>query len=292
MKRWIGTILLAVQFQQPDPETRVVNYLKANLKPGQPVKASELVRTVFKATEEQKTLQRLLDVLPRLPIVIAELQIRTGRIPKLQELSEQFDFKVAGEMDVVLRILESDSRYPKFLTRSPSTGEITKIDLAAIRKDPKLNQILNRSITNREGQIAPAFATVAYSTLPLNSAQVRGQPHLVFFWFTNCVPCGQTTPLLTKAYEKYSPQGFHVIYLNADKVLGLPYTDLLRADYVRKQKIRFPVGHVTTVMQQSYATVTLFPTMFVVNRQGRIVKHLVGPQPAEALDAAIQAAMR
>ena len=292
MKQWIGTILLAVLLQQPDAETRVVNYLKANLKPGQPVKPSELVRTVFKATEEQKALQRLLDALPRLPIVIAELQIRTGRIPKLQELSEQFDFKVAGEMDVVLRILESDSRYPRFLTRNPSTGEITKIDLAAIRKDPKLNQILDRSITSREGQIEPVFATVTYSMLPLNSAQVRGKPHLVFFWFTNCVPCGQTTPLLTKAYEKYSPQGFQVVYLNADRVLGLPYTDLLRADYVRKQKIRFPVGHVTAVMQQSYAAVTVFPSMFVVNRQGRIVKHLVGLQSAEALDAAIQAAMR
>jgi len=292
MKRWIATILLAVQFQQPDAETRVVNYLKANLRPGQPVKASELVRTIFKATEEQKALQRLLDALPRLPIVIAELQIRTGRIPKLQELSEQFDFKVPGEMDVVLRILESDSRYPKFLSRNPSTGEITRIDLAAVRKDPKLNQSLDRSITSREGQIAPPFATVTYSTLPLNSAQVRGKPHLVFFWFTNCVPCGHTTALLTKAHEKYSPQGFHVIYLNADRVLGLPYTDLLRADYVRKQKIRFPVGHVTAFMQQSYATVTLFPSMFVVNRQGRIVKHLVGPQSAEALDAAIQAAMR
>jgi thiol-disulfide isomerase/thioredoxin len=292
MKLWIGTLLLAVQFQQPDAETRVVNYLKANLKPGQPVAAAQLIGVVFKATEEQRIVTRIFNSLPRLPIVIAESQIRTGRIPSLQELSEQFDFKVAGAMDVMLRIMESDSRFPKFLTRIPSTGEITKIDLAAIRSDPKLLQTLDRSLTNREGQAEPAFATTSYSTLRLNSAQVRGQPHLVYFWFTNCVPCVPTMPLLVKAHEKYSPRGLQILALNADRVLGLPYTDLTRADYVRKQGIRFPVGLVTTVMQESFGGLTLFPSMFVVNRQGRIVKHLVGPQSAEDIDAAIQAAMR
>ena len=78
------------------------------------------------------------------------------------------------------------------------------------------------------------------STQPVNSAQFRGQPHLIYFWFTNCPPCVQTTPILVKLHDKYSPKGFQIIAANADNVLGLPYTDLNRADYIRKEEIRFP----------------------------------------------------
>ena len=39
-------------------------------------------------------------------------------------------------------------------------------------------------------------------------------------------------------------------------------TDLTRADYIRKERIRFPAGLVTPATQKTYGGVTLFPTMF------------------------------
>jgi len=48
----------------------------------------------------------------------------------------------------------------------------------------------------------------------------------------------------------------------------------------------------TPTMQKSYGGVTLFPTLFFVNRQGRIVKHLVSLQTEAQIDAAIQQALR
>src|SRR6185436_20860899 len=59
MKLWIGTLLMTALLQQPDAETRVINYLKANVKPGQPVIVADLVNRVFKAPDEQQALQRL-----------------------------------------------------------------------------------------------------------------------------------------------------------------------------------------------------------------------------------------
>jgi thiol-disulfide isomerase/thioredoxin len=289
MRAWIGAILLAVLLQQPDAETRVITYLRANVKPGQPVTASQL-ETVLKANDEKKVIPKLFNTLPRIPMAIIEFQIRTGRIPKLQELSYQFDFKVAGEMDVMLRIMESDPGVPKFLTRNSSTGEITKIDDAALKRDPRFRPAIERSLAGWEGKYAPNFVTLSYSRLALNSAQFRGQPLLLYFWFTNCPACAQTTPILVKLHEKYASKGFQIIGMNADGVLRLTHTDLVRADYVRKQKIRFPVGTMTPPMQQAYG-VTLFPSMFFVNRQGRVVKYLVTPQSEEILDAAIQNAM-
>jgi len=289
--KWIGSILIVALLQQPDAETRVVNYLKANVRRGEPVEVSRLLG-VFKAPDEQLVIQRLFNTFFRIPPAIVEFQARTGRIPKLEELSHQFDFKVPGEMDVMLRIMESDPRVPKFLTRNPTTGEITRIDVDAVRNDTRFNQSFERTIAGWEGQLAPSFAMVSPSKQPVNSAQYRGKPHLIYFWFTNCPPCLQTTPTLVKLYDKYSSKGFEMIAANADQVLGLPYTDLNRADYIRKQNIRFPVGHMTPTMQKSYGGVTLFPTLFFVNRQGRIVKHLVSLQTEAQIDAAIQQALR
>jgi thiol-disulfide isomerase/thioredoxin len=296
MKSWIGAILVAALLQQSqpqqDPETRVVNYLKANVRPGQPVEVSKLVNEVFKTPEERKVLDRLFNTFFKIPVAIVEFQARTGRIPRLQELSEQFDFKVPGQMDVMLRIMESDPRVPKFLTRNSATGEITKVDVAAIKKDPRFSSAVNRTIAGWEGQLAPGFAMVSLAKQPVNSAQYRGKPHLLYFWFTNCPPCVQTTPSLVKLYDKYQPKGFEMIAANADQVLGLPYSDTVRADYIRKQRIRFAVGHLTPRTQQDWGGVTLFPTLFFVNRQGRIVKHMVNLQSEATLEAAILEALK
>jgi len=290
--KWIGAILIGALLQQPDAETRIVNYLKANVRRGEPVEITRLKNDVFKTPEEQLALQRLFNTFFKIPMAIVEFQARTGRIPKLQELSDQFHFKIPGQMDVMLRIMESDPRISKFLTRNPTTGEITKIDVEVVRNDPQFGQNLDRTIAGWEGQFAPSFAMISFAKLPLNSAQYRGKPHLIYFWFTNCPPCVQTTPILVKMYDKYSSKGFGIVSANADQVLGLSYTDLNRADYIRKEKVRFPVGHMTPVMQKSYGGVTLFPTMFFVNRQGRIVKHMVSLQTEAQIDAAIQEALK
>src|SRR5262249_6276998 len=122
--------------------------------------------------------------------------------------------------------------------------------------------------------------------------QLAGQPHLVYFWFSHCPPCMQTTPLLVKLYSKYSSQGFRIVAANADHVLELTYDDKDRDDYVKKMGISFQTGHVTPEMQQAYGGVTIFPTLFFVNRKGQIVKQLVSFHDEVALEAAIRETLK
>jgi thiol-disulfide isomerase/thioredoxin len=287
------TSLLAVALlqQQPDAETRVVNYLKANVKPGQPVIMADLVKA-FKTPDEQQALGRLYNTFFKIPMAVVEFQSRTKRTPTLKELSEQFAFKVPGEMDVVLRILDADPRIPKFMTRDARTGEITRVDIAMIKADPNFGKVVERRIAGWEGQTAPPFAITQFSGQPLNSTTLKGQPHLVYFWFSNCPPCVATTPVLVKLHAKYSAQGFKIVAANADKVLELPYSDAIRTDYIKKQGVQFTTGHLTTTMQQAYGDVALFPTLFFVNKQGKIVKHLVSLQTEATLDAAIKETLK
>ena len=288
MFSWIGMLVLSALLQQADPETRIIEYLKANVTPGRPVVVSDLLNNVFKSPEEQQVLQRLFNTFFKIPMAIAQFYTQTNRIPTLQEISDQFGFKVPGETDVILRIMESDPRIPKFLERNARTGEITKIDVAAIKEDGRFGQALERSIAGWEGKQAPSFSIQSFTGRLLNSAQLGGQPHLIYFWFTNCPPCVKTTPLLVKLYSKYSSRGFRIVAANADRVLELPYSDSVRTDYVKRLGVTFSTGHATPEMQQAYGGVSLFPSMFFVNRRGQVVKHFVNFQDEAKLEAAIQ----
>src|SRR5215470_5602845 len=219
MQKLLGLALVALLFQQPSPvEKRIVEYLKTNVTPGRPVVVSELYNNVFKTPEEQKVLERLYNTFFKIPMFIVQYNTATKKIPTLRELSEQFNFRVPGEADVILRIMESDPRVPKFITRDPKSGEITKVDIEKIKASPQFSRVIERSITGFEGKEAPPFSITAYDGKPVTSEQYRGQLYLVYFWFTNCPPCVKTSPLLAELYDKYASNGFKIIAANADKL--------------------------------------------------------------------------
>jgi thiol-disulfide isomerase/thioredoxin len=291
MTRWTCILLLSALLQQADTETRIVSYLKANVRPGQPVTVSQLTG-VFKTPEEQAVLSRLFNSFFKIPLTVAQIYTKTQKIPTLRELSDQFGFRVTGEMDVILRVMEADPRVPKFMTRDPRTGEITKVDVTAIKADPNFGQFIERSIAGWEGRTAPSFAMKSLTGTSLSSTLVAGQPHLIYFWFTNCPPCVQTTPLLVELNAKYAAQGFKMVGSNADLFLELPYSDSDRAAYLKKQGVTFTEGHLTKQMQLDYGGVSVFPTMFFINRKGVIVKQMVSFHDKATIEAAIQAALK
>ena len=157
MWKWIAGVVLAILIgmvlfvglrrdpQPPatgDAEARIVAYLKENVRPGQPVFITELHNNVFTTDEEREALQRLYDVFFGIPASAAQTYKDTGKIPTLRELSEHFNLKVPGEMEILLRIMESDPRVPKFFERDPATGEITKIDVDQIAAHERFGQPL------------------------------------------------------------------------------------------------------------------------------------------------------
>ncbi|PYS54405.1 MAG: hypothetical protein DMG13_08600 [Acidobacteria bacterium] len=292
MGLWMGTTLIALLVQAPDAERRIIEYLKANVRPGQPVVVSELYNNVFKTPEERKVLDRLFNTFFKIPMFIVQYNATSKKIPSLRELSEQFHFEVPGEADVMLRIMDADPRVPKFIERSPSTGEITKVDIAKIQASPQFNKALERTIAGWEGKPAPAFAISAYDGKPVTSGQLAGQPHLIYFWFTNCPPCVRSSPILAELYNKYASQGFKIVGVNADKFLELPYDDKTRAEYVKKYGFKFTTAYLNEQLQQSYGGVTVFPTMFFVDKTGTVVKHFVNFQEKAVLEQAIQLALK
>lgn len=292
MHNWIGLGLITLLLQTPAAERKIVEYLKANVKPGRPVVVSELYNNVFKTPEERKVLDRLFNTFFKIPMFVVQYNASSKKIPTLRELSEQFHLTIPGEADVLLRIMESDPRVPKFLERNPRTGEITKIDITRIQASPQFGRMLDRSITGWEGKPAPFFAITGYDGKPVTSLQLNGQPHMLYFWFTNCPPCMKTAPMLAELNKTYAPRGLRIIAANADNILELPYDNKVRADYVKKAGINFTTAILNTGMQQAYGGVSVFPTTFFVDKRGIIVKHFVNFQERASLEAAMQEALK
>src|ERR1051326_7353727 len=100
MYKLIMISLVSLLFQQPSAtETKIVNYLKANVVPGRPVVVSDLYNNVFKTPEEQKVLERLYNTFFKIPMFIVQYNTGTKRAPTLKELSEQFNFTVPGRSE-------------------------------------------------------------------------------------------------------------------------------------------------------------------------------------------------
>jgi thiol-disulfide isomerase/thioredoxin len=272
-------------------EAKIVEYLKANVQPGQRVIVSDLYNNVFTAPEERAALDRLFNTFFKIPLFAAQYQKGAGKPPTLAEISEQFRFAVPGQADVMLRIMESDPRVPKFLERDPASGEIARVDVDAILKSPRFGRALERTIAGWEGKPAPPLGATRYDGGALLPESLGGRPHLVYFWFTNCPPCVRTSPLLVELHKAYAAKGFEIVALNADKVLELEYTDEDRAAYAKKLGIAFTLAHMTPELQQAYGTVSVYPTMFFVDKRGTIVKHLVNFQEKDVLEQGIRLAL-
>jgi thiol-disulfide isomerase/thioredoxin len=193
------------------------------------VVVSQLYNEVFTGDAERAVLNRLFNGFFKLPLYLAQFEKAAGRPPALAEISEQFEFRVPGETELMLRIMESDPRMPHFIRRNEASGEITSVNVERIFADPRFGRLLERTIAGWEGRPAPAFSVTGYDGRPLASAELAGKPYLLYFWFTGCPPCLRTSPLLAELDRTYAAKGFRIVGLNADRVLELPYGGAVRS---------------------------------------------------------------
>jgi thiol-disulfide isomerase/thioredoxin len=266
-----------------ETERRIITYVKENLKPGEPLVLSQLYNEVFTSPEEREVLSKLNGVFFRVPLFVLEYQADRGELPTLDEISAQFDFYGPEEADVVLAVMESDPRVPNFIRRDPETRQIVELDIDKVKGDPRFNKILERSLS-WEGKPAPAVGGRSFEGAELSLASLRGKAVLLYVWFTDCPPCVRMAPELVALQNEYAPRGFTILGANADRVLDLPYDDKARAEYVEKHSINYPSIHLSEEDRAALGNVNIFPTMFLVDPNGVIVKYYVNYQSRDVLE--------
>lgn len=280
------------QTPESEAEQRVLAYIREHLEPGQPLEVSRLYNQVFTSPAERQALDKLYRAFFRIPIFIVRYQRRFGTPPSLKAIAEQFSLGGPEASEVLLQVMESDPRVPRFITRDPKTGEIEKVDATAIESDPRFSSGMARRLGGWKGEAAPEFALDLLGGRKISSADLKGRAFLLYIWFTGCPPCMKQAPVLQELENGFSSKGFAIVGANADGVLHLPYNDAARERYLREEKISFAVANWSSAADQAYGHVTIFPTMFLVDGNGVIAGHWVGYTDGRELRTAIERVLR
>lgn len=271
-------------------EKKILQQIKGTLRPGEALVVSRLAND-FKTPEERQALDRLYNIFFKVPLFLIEYDQRVSELPKLAAIAEQFALPDVESAGILLDVMEADPRVPRFLKRDPASGEITAVDRDRIRQDTRFNKALERSIAGWVGRQAPPFSATALQGPEINVERLQGRVVLLYFWFTNCPPCKRIAPHLVELDAGLRGRGLSIVGINADKDLGLGYTDQDRMEYLKKTRIEFPVVEGSREVLQAYGNVSIFPTLFLLDTAGRIIKHYVNYQPLETLQADIEKAL-
>jgi peroxiredoxin len=272
-------------------ERRVLAYVNSHLEPGRPLVVSDLYNNVFTSPDDRQALNKLYNAFFRIPLFVANYQQRFGHPPLLKVVAEQFDLDSRYSADILIRVMETDPRVPHFIERDSTTHEIARVDVDQIKRDPQFSQIIERQLGGWEGRPAPEFQLPGLDGKDVSLTGLRGRVVLLYVWFTGCPPCMKEAPELAALDRDFGQRGLSVIGANADHLLGLDYTDDDRRRYIGKEKIGFPVAHWSKQSDRDYGGISIFPTMFLVDRQGQIIHHWVGYTEGSQLRQAVSAAL-
>lgn len=139
--------------------------------------------------------------------------------------------------------------------------------------------ILGFSLTQK-----PAAPDVTFTTIEgkkISMASLKGKMVLVNFWATDCPGCIAEMPKLVETYNQYHNEGFEMV---AVAMSYDPPSQVL--NYTQKKALPFPVMHDGLgEMATKFNEVALTPTTFIVDKQGRVVRKVIGELDFSSLHA-------
>lgn len=130
-----------------------------------------------------------------------------------------------------------------------------------------------------------SFTDIKGNTITPND--YKDQVMLVNFWATSCTTCVKEMPDIVATHQKFADKGYRTV------AVAMSYD---RPDYVvnyaESNQLPFDVVlDLTGEIAQAYNEVKLTPTTYLVNRQGKIIKTIVGEPDFPALEALIEKAL-
>ena len=129
------------------------------------------------------------------------------------------------------------------------------------------------------GPMAPDFSLQDLSDQNVSLSDFRGKVVLLDFWATWCPPCRMSIPELVKLQDKYRDNGLEIIGISLDD----PQDELAKylKEFKEKYKINYRILRFNTKVMQDYFGMEspAIPTMFVIDRDGKIREKIVGFDP-------------
>jgi len=159
----------------------------------------------------------------------------------------------------------------------------TRTDADAEKKMPELIGLVD--------QPAPIFTSTNLAGTEYNLESLRGKVVVINLWGTFCAPCIAEMPVLNALVEKY--KGKDVVFL-----APTPDDKSLLDGFLEKYPFKYQVFPKSMPIIKQYAPkkkvslptdkpggfIMLLPTHLVVDRQGKVVRHLWGYKTDSLID--------
>lgn len=119
---------------------------------------------------------------------------------------------------------------------------------------------------------APDFTLSGLDGRPVSLSDYRGQVVVVNVWATWCPPCVDEMPSMEKLYQEFKNERFEIlaVSIDSDGIAAVP-------PFMQKHGLTFPVLLDSQAsIRSSYGT-TGVPETFIIDKQGILVKKVIGP---------------
>ena len=136
------------------------------------------------------------------------------------------------------------------------------------------------------GNLAPDFELPALDGKNLKLSDLRGKAVLLNFWATYCGPCKIEMPWFVELQKEYGPQGFQIVGVAMDDA---SLEEI--AKFAKEMGVNYPILLGKESVGQSYAGVSVLPTTFFLDRDGKLIAREFGLQSRSVFVDHIKKAM-
>jgi len=130
---------------------------------------------------------------------------------------------------------------------------------------------------------APSFTVRTFDGKTTRLSELHGRPVVLDFWATWSRPCRVSMPDLNTMQERYRGRGLVVFGLSIDEAEPLEVRN-----FTEKLGVRFRTGMADERVLDDYGPIRSIPTTFFINRQGEIVRRVVGYIDAETFESYVR----
>lgn len=132
-------------------------------------------------------------------------------------------------------------------------------------------------------ETAPEFSLKDLSGKNVRLSGFKGKVVLVNFWASWCPPCKMEIPGFQKTYAAYKDKGFTIIGIATDDV---------SQSFIKDMGMTYPVVMADDKVIMDYGNISGIPTSFLVGRDGRIIKKVMGMYFEGSLKSDVENALK